>query len=119
MPKKKPEVAFDVPTDVGTASQSGWVYRSDAAASPAGSPESAASPAGSPESAAPLDGAPAAAAAMAVAAPEVLPAGGVTRAPVAGVSWADRVTELLALPFSVPICFILSLAPQSRRANPK
>jgi hypothetical protein len=56
---------------------------------------------------------------MAVAAPEVLPAGGVTRAPVAGVSWADRVTELLALPFSVPICFILSLAPQSRRANPK
>lgn len=109
MPKKKPEVAFDVPTDVGTASQSGWVYRSDAAASPAGSPESAA----------PLDGAPAAAAAMAVAAPEVLPAGGVTRAPVAGVSWADRVTELLALPFSVPLCFILSLAPQSRRANPK
>jgi len=107
MPEKKPVVAFDVPSDVRTASQSGWVYRSDAAATSAVSP------------AAPQDREPAAAAAMAGAVPPVPPAGAVRRAPVAGASWADTATDLLALPFSVPLCFILSLASPPRRTNPK
>ncbi len=109
MPEKKPAVAFDVPSDVRTASQSGWVYRSDAAATLAVSPLPAA----------PQDSAPAAAAAMAGAVPQVPPAGAVRRAPVAGASWVDTATDLLALPFSVPLCFILSLASPPRRTNPK
>jgi len=90
MPEKKPVAAFDVPSDVSTASQSGWVYRSEPAVSPVASSE-----------------------------PGTRPAGAVTRVTPARPSWADRATGLLALPFSVPLCFILSLASPPRRTTPK
>jgi hypothetical protein len=32
---KKPRLSFDIPADVGSGRDAGWVYRSDAAAAPA------------------------------------------------------------------------------------
>jgi hypothetical protein len=89
----KPDFVFNVPPEVKKAQQSGWVYRSDASKSPAAPPRPA---------------------------PPAVRHSGATRAtarpapapPRARSSW---VTDLLVLPFSVPLCLIVSLLPQAPR----
>lgn len=80
---EKPTISFDIPSDVKTAAQSGWVYRSAPADASASVSRTRA-------------------ASRAAAAP----------------TWSDRATEVLVMPFSLPICLILSLLPPSRRAHP-
>ena len=90
MPDKPKKIAFDVPSDVKTATQSGWVYRSAADTAP---PAPATPPASAPHE---LSVRPRAA---------------------AQATWGDRVTDLLVAPFTLPFCLILSLLPQSRRTH--
>jgi hypothetical protein len=88
MPDKR-NVSFSVPEAVQQSSQTGWVYRSDQAPAPTRSTQSAQS-------------------SQRIAAP---------RARQASASWVDEALELLVVPFSLPICLILSATTSSRRRS--
>jgi hypothetical protein len=100
----KPDLVFNVPPEVKKAQQSGWVYRSGgkkaqrAPAVPAPKP-----PARDPAPAASERGV----ATRAASRPSPVRTG-------VPSSW---ITDLLVLPFSVPLCLIVSLLPRAARRD--
>ena len=100
----KPDLVFNVPPEVKNAQQSGWVYRS-------GEKKARRAPAVSaPKPPVPDPAPPATARGVATrAASRPSP----TRTGVPS-SW---ITDLLVLPFSVPLCLIVSLLPGAPRRD--